>query len=211
MYIPIFIDSRGSGEADLAKLLKEMHLAVEVRHIDSGDIVFGDVGIERKTVQDLINSVMGQNKHFWEQLDVLKHTYKLPIVIVEGPFSYKDAWISGVLTSILFGWKIAYVTTFNMEETSLFIKRLFIKYGPSKTKAYPPAAVRKADTPEKIRWMMLQCIRGIGPKAATKIIKEINPFIYTEKFTDIILEERLKKVKGLNKRSKELLIQVFKG
>jgi len=205
------VDNRGSGEADLAKLLKEMQLAVEVIHIDSGDIVFGDVGIERKTTNDLVNSVMGKNRHFWEQLDVLKNTYKKPFVLLEGQLNYKDAWVSGVFFSIIYGWGIPIIPTFNLQDSALAIKRLFIKYGSGKSKSYPPSAVRKADTPEKIRWMMLQCIKGIGPKAATKIIKEINPFVYIERFTDIILEERLKKVKGLNKRSKELLIQVFKG
>ena len=105
--IPIFIDSRGSGEADLAELLKEKYnLAVEVRHIDSGDIVIGEIGIERKTVNDLINSVMGENRHFWEQIKVLKNTYKKPLLIVEGPFTYKDKWISGVLYSVFLGWGI---------------------------------------------------------------------------------------------------------
>lgn len=188
-----------------------MHLAVEIRHIDSGDVVFGDCGIERKTINDLINSVTGENRHFFEQLKVLKATYKKPLLIVEGPFSYKDKWISGVLYSVFLGWGIQYITTFNIQDTAEVIKGLFIKYGSARSKAYPPAAVRKAMTPEKIRWAMLMCIKGIGPKTATNILKEINPFTYIEKLTDIILEERLKKVKGLNKRSKELLIQVFKG
>jgi len=94
--MPIFIDSRGSGEADLAKLLKEMHLAVEVRHIDSGDIVFGEVGIERKTLNDLTNSIYGANRHFWEQIKVLKNTYKNPFILIEGLIDWKDKFVAGV-------------------------------------------------------------------------------------------------------------------
>jgi len=68
-------------------------------------------------------------------------------------------------------------------------------------------------TPEKIRWAMLMCIKGIGPKTATNILKEINPFtVSANKEIDIkYIRKRLNRVKGLNKRSKELLIQVFKG
>jgi len=208
--MPIFVDNRGQGEADLAKLLKEMQLAVEVRHIDSGDIVFGDVGIERKTVNDLVNSVIGQNRHFWEQLDVLKNTYKKPFVLLEGQLNYKDAWISGVFFSIIYGWGIPVIPTYNLQDSALAIKRLFIKYGSGKSKVYPPAAVRKADSPEKIRWMMLQCVKGIGPKAATKILKEFNGSLEAC-IHPVYFEKKLRKIKGLNKRSKELLIQVFKG
>lgn len=210
--MPIFIDNRGSGEADLADLLKGMRLTVEVRHIDSGDIVFGDVGIERKTLNDLTNSIYGQNRHFWEQIKVLKNTYKNPFILIEGLIDWKDKFSAGVVFSILMGWKISVINTYNLQDSAYAIKSLFIKYGSSKTKAYPPAAVRKADTPDKIRWMMLQCIRGIGPVTAKRILEEYNLFSPYEKL-DIkyTIPERLKKVKGLNKRSKELLIQVFKG
>jgi len=99
-----------------------------------------------------------------------------------------------------------------LQDSAYAIKSLFIKYGSSKSKGYPPSAVRKADTPEKIRWMMLQCIRGIGPKTAKRILEEYNLFSpYEQLDIDYVIPERLKKVKGLNKRSKELLIQVFKG
>lgn len=206
--MPIFIDNRGSGEADLAKLLKEMHLAVEVRHIDSGDIVFGDVGIERKTVSDLTNSISGEYRHFWEQLDVLKRTYKYPLVIIEGPINYKDKWLSGVLASIAIGWKIPYINSFNLEDSAWMIKNFYMKYGPARaSRMYCPKAVKKAYTPEDIRWMMLQCIPRIGPATSKRILEKIE-------FKDLPYtnpEYLAENIKGLNKRSKELLIQVFKG
>ena len=52
--MPIYVDNRGSGEKNLAAYLEGMRYPVEVRHLDSGDIQFDDVGIERKTVSDLI-------------------------------------------------------------------------------------------------------------------------------------------------------------
>lgn len=208
--MPIFIDSRGSGEADLAKLLKDMHLAVEVRHIDSGDIVFGDVGIERKTLNDLIGSIYGPNKHFWEQIKVLKATYKNPFIMIEGPIDWKDKFLAGVIYSILLGWKVSIINTYNLQDSAYAIKSLFMKYGSSKSRGYPPAAVRKAATPERIRWMMLQCIRGIGPKASKKILEEI-PDIFSALYDPFDFKKHLGKVKGLNKRSKDILVQVFNG
>lgn len=188
-----------------------MHLAVEVRHIDSGDIVFGDVGIERKTLNDLTNSIYGANKHFWEQIKVLKNTYKNSFILIEGLIDWKDKFLAGVVFSILIGWKVSIINTYNLQDSAYAIKSLFIKYGSSRTKAYPPSAVRKADTPERIRWMMLQCVRGIGPVAAKKILENINPFVLPDRVEKELFPSILGKVKGLNKRSKGLLIQVFKG
>lgn len=208
--MPIFIDNRGSGEADLAGLLKGMRLAVEVRHIDSGDIVFGDVGIERKTLNDLANSIYGQNRHFWEQIKVLKDTYKSPFILIEGLIDWKDKFLTGVVFSIIFGWKVPIINTYNLQDSAYAIKSLFIKYGQTRTKSYPPAAVRKADTPKRVRWMMLQCIRGVGPVAAKRIMEAL-PDIFVACYYPEAFKDGLNEVKGLNKRSKELLMQVFKG
>jgi len=170
--MPIWIDNRGQGEEELYNILLSKHLAVERRYIESGDIVIGEIGIERKTIQDLINSVAGQNRHFWEQIEVLKNTYKIPIVIVEGTLNYTDRLVSGiVLMGLLLGWRVPYISTYNIYETADVVQRLFTCYGAKKAAGYPPAAVIKELTPERIRWAMIQCVRGVGPSMATKILK----------------------------------------
>jgi len=179
--MPIWIDNRGSGEKELFQLLEDKHLAVEQVHLGSGDIAFGDVSIERKTVSDLVGSVVGSKKrphsrHFWDQLKVLKNTYKIPLMIIEGNIDYKDKLVSGIIFSLTLDWKIQWIHTYNLYDTAEAIARLFTKYGSVKASGYPPSAVRKEQKPKRIRWAMLQCIRGIGPVTASKILKEL-PYI----------------------------------
>jgi ERCC4-type nuclease len=201
----IFIDNRGTGEEELARILQvRFHLAVEVRHLDSGDVNFGDIGIERKSLADLYNSVSGKNRHFWEQLEVLKRTYKSPFVMWEGPVDFSDNWVSGVYFSIILGWRIPVIHTTNIDDSARAVKQLFLKYGRSTDKSYPPAGVTKMESPEKVRWMMLQCVRGIGPKTAESIIREC-PFLFSY-YNCLELENTLKKVKGLPSKSKVLLL-----
>ena len=200
--MPIFIDNRGKGEAELAFILSNTyHLAVEVKNLKSGDIVFGDVGIERKTLNDLVSSVVGQTRHFWEQLKTLKNTYKYPFVLIEGPINWKDKWLSGVIFSVMLGWRVPIIPTYNLADSAQAIERLFNKYGPAKSGSYP-AVVVKADTPERIHWAMLQCIRGIGPKCASDIMKVMNPFVKYEP----------SKLRGIRipKKSKEMLDILFR-
>jgi len=212
--MPIFIDNRGSGEEELYNLLKSKHLAVEHKHIDSGDIVFGIdgdmVGIERKTVNDLIKSVVGSKKypasrHFWDQIKVLKATYKTPLVIIEGTIDFKDKLVSGILFGLLLGWKIPYINTYNVYDTAEAVSRMFTRYGENKAKGYPPAAVRKEASPTKIRWAMLQCCKGIGPATATKILKSID---YKELFRGDVTSKKLCKV--VNAKIAKRLEDAFK-
>ncbi len=207
----IFIDSRGSGEEELYEILRDKYkLPVKHQHVDSSDIQFGEVGIERKTVADLQNSVIGDNRHFFDQMKVLKDTYKYPILIVEGMYSRKDRIINGILYSLLLGWKIPFVNTFNLQDTAEVVNGLLRRYGKSNCRDYVPAAVKKAYKPQDIRWMMLCCIPGIGPKKAKAILKGL-PYLFSIKYsyTKKDLQETLNNTKGLTTRSKNFILSIF--
>jgi len=203
--MPIFVDNRGEGEEELYHLLKSKHLAVEYQHVDSGDIVFGEVGIERKTISDLVGSVVGPNRRLWDQIEVLKNTYKLPFILIEGGIDWEDRLISGIASSILLGWKVPILQSYNLQESRDIITALFTKYGSTKVSGYPPAAVIKEVAPARVQWAMLQCVRGIGPATATKILKLV----------DICQLARMdpkrlaKQVKGLGPKTADKLVKVF--
>jgi len=209
--VTIFIDNRGKGEKELYDLLKEKHLAVERRYMESGDIVFGEegnqVGIERKRIDDLLSSVTGGERHFWEQVEVLKNTYKTPLVIIEGRIDYSDRMIAGILFSLILGWKVPYIPTYNLYETDDVVERLFTRYDVNRASGYPPPAVRKEDKPEKIRWAMLQCIRDIGSVKASLLIKELSNF-GSNAYHPEYLKRVANKVK-LNKKTKERFLNFF--
>jgi len=204
--IVIYIDNRGSGEEEIYNLLSKKHLAVERIHIDSGDIVFGKLGIERKTISDLVNSVTGNNRHLWEQLELLKNTYEIPILLIEGPINYKNKLITGILFAIVLKWRIPYINTYNIYDSAEAIHRMFIKSGQNITKSYPPSGVKKEITPKKIQWAMIQCVRGIGPTLAKEILNkvEFNSISNTDP------KELSKSIKGLGLKTATKLVEVFK-
>jgi ERCC4-type nuclease len=208
--MPLWVDSR--EPEDIVKLLKKQNLAIEVKTIPSGDYVFGEVAIERKTTRDLVNSVTSGERHFWNQLDTMKRTYQQPILLIEGLIDFRDRLLMGILTTVILFWKYQTVFSDSKQETAIWIERLFTKYGVGKTGRIPPAAVIRMATPKQIRWAMLQCIKGIGPKTASKILEEIpdiflSPAINT-KYRSLDYRKELKKVKGLKKESLELLVKV---
>ena len=202
---PIFIDTRGSGEEKLYTHLKARHLAVKRQLMESGDIVFGEVGIERKTVSDLYKSAM--DKRLWRQLDTLRKTYKIPILIIEDFQSFRqlDKVTRGIITTLILFWKQQIIFTFDYLESIKWIEALFLKYGVGKSNREPPAMVKKQKTIKSIRLEALQCVKGIGIVKA-KLILEKNPKIFSMKPYKLDLA-----VKGLNKRSKLLLENIIKG
>lgn len=196
---------------DIVQMLKRRNLAVEVKHIESGDYVFGDVAIERKTVSDLISSVTAENRHLWKQLETMQNTYKQPILLIEdwNGVDEEDRLTVGIVTTILLFWKYQIIFSKDKYETVEWIEKLFIKYGVGKTGRIPPAAVIRKNTPKEIKWCMLQTIPHIGPVMANKILEAIPNIISCSYQDTIAIKGKLDKIKGLNKESKELLLKVL--
>ena len=203
--MPLYIDSREPD--DIVRLLKRENLAIEVKTIPSGDYVFGEVAIERKAILDLISSVTTGDRHFWNQLETMKNTYTIPILLIEGPINHRDRIVMGILTTVILFWKYQTIFTKDKEDTAKWIADLFTKYGVGKTGRIPPPAVIRAATPKQIKWAMLQCIKGIGPKTANKIL-ETTPDIFSALYHPHDLKTHLKQIKGLKKESLELLVKV---
>lgn len=209
----IFIDNRGKNEQEIADILSKKNYPVTVQHIDSGDYVIGDLAIERKTIDDLIGSVMSREKghNFWNQIKVMKDTYKKQIVIIEGFIAWEDRQLAGIIYGLVDGWQIPFLNTLSKEQTALRIGQLHDRYGSSSTSRLPPCAVQKAYTPEQVRWMMVQCIPHIGMVVGKRIVEKI-PYIFR---ADIMrkgdIQEALNSIEGLRKDSRELLERVLFG
>jgi DNA excision repair protein ERCC-4 len=183
--------------------LKRKQLNVEVKHLDSGDYVFNDVAIERKTLQDLVNSAF--SKRLWTQLINLCNTYKHPMLLIEGWSGYSnlDVVTKGIITTVLVKFNIPILVSYNSLETVEWIKSLYIKTGTNKV-TYLPAPVKKQKTIHDIKLEMLQVIPTIGPKTAKVILTK-----FPDVFSKCIDGKELQNINGLHKQGKELLIEVL--
>ena len=208
MNLPVFIDTRGEGEAEIAKFLQKMNIPVELRHIDSGDYVFNDIAIERKTVQDLFNSVYGENRHFWDQLKTMKETYKKCIVLIEGEINMEDRTVSGIYYSIIGGWNIPVIFTKNHKDSASCIAKLFDRYGVGSQNKVPPSVVRKEVSTQKIKLSMLECVMGIGGTLAKKIL-DAEPLIISTAVNYTYLNKKLCGIKGLSEKPRKRLLKVL--
>jgi ERCC4-type nuclease len=203
----LYVDSREPVDIQriLLRAAKENRLLqVKVATLESADYAFGDVGIERKHIpEDLLGSVF--DRRLWTQLDTLKHTYKQPYLLIEGVTDWEDVYEAGVLTTLLLFHGVQLIPTNGHRDTAFSVMRMYLKYGIERTAREPPAAVIRADKPEDIRSAMLQCIKGIGPVIARRILEK-DPYLFD---TDKDFARALHAVKGLRPESLAMLLKVM--
>ena len=181
----LFVDDREPDE--LQVLLEGLVDSVKIGRYESGDYIAGDMAIERKDLQDFINSL--NSGRYWNQIKVMRDTYKKPLVIHEwNPFGdmFVKRRISGRLLTLklteseekavreaqnatALGWGIPCIQTRDYIDTANRIAELYARLDK---KSEPPGpAVIKASTPEEIKRNMLCVVRGVGPTSAKKILQ----------------------------------------
>jgi len=115
----------------------------------------------------------------------------------------------GSINSIILFWKkIRIVRTENKKHTARKLRDLYIKYGVGKSGKPPPAPVKKGKTPREIRLYMLQCVEGVGPLTARRIMEACPTFTDLQRYSGRP-KELTKKVKGLKMRSAVIISRVF--
>ncbi|MFQ5918765.1 MAG: ERCC4 domain-containing protein [Thermoplasmata archaeon] len=81
--LTLFVDVHEPTE--IQAHIEEAGIPVERKTLAPGDYVMGEVGVERKTINDFFASIV--NKRLWEQVYRLRETYPRPLVVVEGDLS----------------------------------------------------------------------------------------------------------------------------
>ena len=126
--IKIYADSREQGSSIL-KELSELGLDLTVKSLKSADfIVSNRVGIERKTSEDFVNSII--DKRLLLQLKDLKENFERPILIIEGNediYSIRNIHpnaIRGMLATIAVSYRIPIIHTQNFRETAELIRTI---------------------------------------------------------------------------------------
>ncbi len=183
-------------ESSMIDYLKEFNAIIEVRKLDVGDyIVSEDVGIERKSSEDFINSIT--NNRLFEQVNRLKDAFKKPVLIIEGDiFSYnfnRNALISCII-SLALDYDLKLFFTRNKRETASFIyhiarrEQLELKSRP-KLRHKP-----KMLTLREKQLFLIMGLPNIGEKLAFLLLKKFKTprrvFMASRKQLEAIIGEK---------------------
>jgi len=130
----IQIDDREDGVLIniLTNISEQDGFKVKVKRLKTGDYVFQDVAIERKTINDFIGSILdGRLK---SQITRMNEKFKYNYVLVSGLISkrenkeFNDHAILGMLASLLVKSNVNVIMLENDKDLIYFVNRLFNKH-----------------------------------------------------------------------------------
>ncbi|MEM0480863.1 MAG: ERCC4 domain-containing protein [Candidatus Aenigmatarchaeota archaeon] len=163
-------------ERKIIEILKNFNdIKVVEEKLEVGDFLIEDIVIERKSVEDLINSVI--DKRFFEQIENLKNQKAL--IIVEGIVTNE---ILGAIARII-SENISIVFTLNENQTAELLRKIAIKK-LEKANVIKTKIKKKGKTEKEKIISILISFPGISYKSAEIIMKKyssIKDFVNSSK------------------------------
>ena len=210
--ILIYADHREQSSS-VTKTLSEMGAMVKVKQLEVGDFVISDdVAIERKTVEDFLNSML--DGRLLNQLIKMKENYASPLILVEGDQEdlfvlrniHRNA-IIGMLTSIALNYKVPVLFTRDANETAEFIFVTAKREQLGSDKDIRLRVGRKGLTlPEQQRFVV-ESLPMIGPTMAKALLKNFGSI----KAIVDASEDDLQEVEKMGPKKAKQILNVFRA
>ncbi|BCU70628.1 3'-flap repair endonuclease Xpf [Stygiolobus caldivivus] len=204
----IYADYR-EKESGIPDLLRELGAVVVLENLSVADYVISEkIGIERKSVTDLVSSVF--DKRFFDQLSRLKEVYEKPVLLIEGKLDYikniTDRWnaISAAIISAVFDLDIKVIYSMTKRDSAYILYKIADK-AFSSPQDNQKGVINLHDKPkfENLRDMQLYVIESlpyVGSKLAPKLLEKFGSI---EEVCKASVSE-LEKVIGSRKRAEEI-------
>lgn len=190
----IIMDDREPPEVEI--FLKERGVVVIKKRLDVGDYIIGEIGIERKSSSDFLNSVM--DGRIFKQVENLKESFEKVILIIEDAKVEDLKILRGTVVSLILKFGVNVMFSKDLSETCEYLLLLSKKF----KKDYFSIGKRKVEDP---RISVLVGFPGIGTKLAKKLLKK---FRSLKRIFDASFPE-LKKIIG-EKRARKIL-EILRG
>jgi ERCC4-type nuclease len=205
--IHIIIDQR-ERNVELIESLYSLGIEPEVNTLDIGDYIISDrLCVERKTVSDFEKSII--DGRLFDQLERMKNTYELPIIILEGDsesFRFKHSVINGTIVSIYIRYGIPIITSNSPQDTASIILTI-AKQEQNGAREPTKKNGKKAFSEQEYMENVIGNIPGIGPKLARLLLKHFGSIDSIAK-ADV---KELMKVDKIGKKKAESIIKILDG
>ena len=168
----IIVDYREKNSLVISSLIR-LGIEIEFRQLKVADYIVKDVAIERKTINDFVNSMI--NKRLFNQIQELQQ-YEKKLLLVEGideqelytddESGVNSNAVRGFLLSILLKYNIPIIFTKNYEDSAKFISVLSKK----QTKEIALKAKKRILNKKEQLQFIIESFPGIGPITAKKLL-----------------------------------------
>jgi len=214
----IICDYRERNSGIIKELVKKK-IDVEEKQLNSADYIIPtknikgeivEVGIERKTLNDFLNSII--DKRILNQLILLKENFSIPLLIIEGEDNiyrirnFHPNAIRGMLASIAIDYQIPILQTRNPRDTASLLM-VIAKRLERPRRSINLLKKRKPLTLKEQQEYIIESLPSIGPTLAKSLLKK---FKSVKKVVNAS-EEKLKKVDKIGDKKAKDIKKVIDG
>ncbi len=200
----IIVDDR---ERLMLRVFHELNEKVEVKRLDIGDFVIGNVCVERKTIRDFVNSII--DKRLFTQIDLMKKNYEKQILIVEGEgdiYSQRNVHpnaIRGAIASIAIDFGVPIIRTSSPIETAKML--IAIDRRISKESKEVSLHKRKPISENELQVYIVSSLPEVGTLLAKNLLKKYRSI----KRIFNLNEKELMEVEGIGKRKAKKIYEII--
>jgi len=209
----VVADHRESSSAVVHYLL-ELGLDVEFERLEVGDYVVGDVGIERKTAADFLQSIV--DGRLLSQARLLSETFEHPILIVEGAdlqgrrMIHPNA-VRGALAALSTDFGISVVPTADEEDTAGLIAVIARRQMKGREEIPPERRKPPSPTLDRLQRFVVEGLPGVSVILADRLLRKFRTVekIMTASEAELMLVPGIGPKKA--KRIRELLTSPYES
>jgi len=206
MNSPIIIDSR-ERDAEYVDWLRS-NQEVQIKLLESADIIVHDLAIERKTIPDFFSTL--REGRLFKQLREMKHRFPRQLLIIEGRgmrLHLDNEPLMALYIRICAGWQIPILHTRDGRHTADVIVQIANQDVRAPAGLMRPRPRNPAYATKEPSLRMLTEIPGIGPKRAVALITHFSTISAIMSAS----ESELRKVPGIGRTHAASICEVNGG
>jgi len=193
----IYADHREKASGVIKELL---NLGTEIRleQLQVADyILSGRVGVEFKTVEDFVNSLV--DGRLMSQIKELRENFSRPIVLIEGEhdiYTVRNVHpnaIRGMISTIIVSYGVPLIQTKNAKESAALLRVIAKREQEETTREFQPHGSKKPMSMKESSEYIVSAFPGVGINLARPLLKE---FGSVKKVVNATLDE-LQKVEKI--------------
>ncbi|QRV17107.1 DEAD/DEAH box helicase [Haloterrigena salifodinae] len=209
--IEVVADQR-EMDANIARdLSRREEIEVRLETLDVGDYVCSDrVVIERKSVADFVDSLVGGDRSVFEQVGAMARHYSRPIVIVEGDGLYEQRdvhpnAVRGALSSLAVDFGASVLRTEGEQETTELLAVIAGREQETADREVSVHGEKQSKTLAEQQEYVVSSIAEIGPVTARSLLEEFG----TVEAVMIATEDELQEADGVGAVTAERIREVI--
>ncbi len=173
--VRVFVDQR-EIRSHVAHALEKLGIDVTLTTLEVGDYVVSDrVGIERKTAEDFLSTLL-DGRDLFGQVSDLKRAYDRPLIIIEGEGIYTARQvhpnvIRGVLAAITIDFGVPIIFSRDEEDTAALISVIAKREQVDSKREINLHGKKTASTLKEQQEYLVSAISEIGPVVARNLLR----------------------------------------